>query len=167
MMRDDLAELVAAASDDDERETDDLAEVVLTAPMILFRAGDRWYGVLAENVREVVAKDHVARVPAMPSHVLGVALVHSRLVPVVDLAVMLGRTGPSPTSHRRLVVIEGNGGEVSVLADEARGVIEVPLAGETTDDRFGFVAGEITWGEELVCVLDAPSLVDTMAEAIA
>jgi purine-binding chemotaxis protein CheW len=158
--RDELAELIAATDLDRESRdgTEGAAATVPLAAMILFRAGERWYGVAAEQVREVVTRERIARVPALPAHILGVALVHSRLVPVIDLPTMLGRTADSAAENARLIVLEAADAEVSLVADEARGVVElaVPAGGA----RAEFVRGEVSWNDELVCILDGPALVE-------
>jgi chemotaxis signal transduction protein len=154
--RDDLAELIAA-TDIDEDAPRTAERQIDTVPMVLFRAGGRWYGVVAEHVREVVSKDRIARVPAMPAHILGVALVHGRLIPVVDIAAMLGAADSAAPDNARLLVLEGGDAEVSVVADEACGVINLPLPPHAANAEL--VRGEVGWNEQLVCVLDGPALV--------
>lgn len=137
------------------------AEALATFPAILLRVGTRWYGVDANLVREVVHRDTVTRVPAQPGHILGVALVHGRMVAVVDLDRLLDiATSQATASNARLVVLHDSGDEVALAAEEARGVFELPAAtGGTHGKSSEFVTAELPWNQRLVCMLDGKALV--------
>ncbi len=155
---DPLAELIASA----ERESGgegDADTSVPTEAMVVFRAGGRWYAVRAAQVREVVTKERVARVPAMPRHILGVALVHSRLIPVLDVSALLGYA-LSSVERARLLILEGADSEVSIVAEEARGLIDLPTP--SAGARVSFVSGEVSWEDQLVCVLDCHAILDNI-----
>lgn len=132
-----------------------------TMPAILLRVGSRWYGIDANLVREVVHRDAITRVPAQPGHILGVSLVHGRMVAVIDLDRLLDTPAVQAiASNGRLVVLHDAGEEVGVAADEARGVIELPVAAGIAQNRPSeLVTGELSWNQRLVCMLDGKALV--------
>jgi chemotaxis signal transduction protein len=136
-------------------------------PLLIARVGTRWVAVPVKIVQEVVLKDFVTRVPRMPEHVLGAAVIRSRVVPVISIAALLHADEAAelvPTLPR-LIVLETPEGEVAVVADEVRGIAPVPSA-QLSDGaerarggpRPGWVTAEITWNERLLCILDVPRL---------
>lgn len=174
---DELAALIARRAGDGD--ADDLApEAPSTRPFLLLRLGARWFGLRAEAVREVVARETITRIPGQPAHLRGVAMIHGRMVPVVALDILfrahdlpLSDTGDEDTgARRRLVVLTDERAEIALLADDARGVVHLAAVTETPGDagpardRLRFVLGETAWDEHLVCVLDGDAL---LAAAVA
>lgn len=141
----------------------------LSWPCLLMRMGTRWCGLRADAVREVVAPEAITRVPAQPGHVLGVSLVHGRLVPAIDLAPLMPGMDIALENPpgRRLAVIAYEEVEIGVVADEAKGVIYLPAITESQSaDRPMFIIGEVYWEDQLVCLLDAPLLVRAAIGAV-
>lgn len=176
---DELAALIAKRARAGDRDTDEHArEAPSTRPFLLLRLGERWFGLRAEAVREVVARESITRIPGQPAHLRGVAMIHGRMVPVVALDILfrahdlpLPDTGDAHTdARRRLVVLTDERTEIALLADDARGVVYLPAAtrGRGDDgmacDPLRFVLGETVWKEHLVCVLDGDAL---LAAAVA
>jgi chemotaxis signal transduction protein len=154
---DELTRLVADHSARSTMATDAAPE--LSWPCLLIRVGQRWLGLRAESVREVVVPEAITRVPAQPEHVLGVCLVHGRLVPSIDLGPLMPGMDVAlerPPGHR-LAVISHDEAEIGLVVDEAQGVIYLPALSEhqPATDRPRFVLGEVRWHDHLVCLLDA------------
>ena len=135
-------------------------------PMIAVRIGPRWLAIAAGTVREVMTLETITRVPGVPDLVVGLALIRGRLVPVVDLPRML-HSGSAPPSgdaaitRPRLVVLARGDHEVGIIADETRGVLELPPA--TSGTTSGLVRGELRWNGNIVAVLDTDAIVDVVA----
>lgn len=136
-------------------------------PLLIARIGSRWVALPVKMVQEVVLKDFVTRVPRMPEHVLGAAVIRSRVVPVLSISGLLSANDAVdlvPTLPR-LIVLETPEGEIAIVADEVRGIAEF----ETTalhdgggqsrgGPRPAWVTAELTWHERLLCILDVPGL---------
>ena len=146
---------------------EDATDVEPTVPLLLMRLGERWFGLRAESVREVVGRERITRVPGQPAHIQGVALIHGRLVPVMTVDVLLGVAvgagagrGAADDAGRRLVVLAQDDAEIAIIADDARGVVYLPFAIDkhAGAERAPFIAGEVSWQDRLVCVLDGPAL---------
>jgi chemotaxis signal transduction protein len=148
-----LRELVAAAA----APKAPVAEVV-TVPMIALRIGARWFAVAADRVREVVTLESITSVPGVVDGVVGVALVRGRLVPVIDVPRMLDitRGGDAAITRPRLVVLTQGDDEAGVVADETRGVLELPPPAQAGS---GLVRGELRWNGNIVGLLDAETIV--------
>lgn len=130
------------------------------------RMGERWCALRAESVREVVSVDSITAVPAQQPHVLGIMLVHGRLVPVVDLCRLVQKLDMALTTSpaRRLVVVSIDDNEVGIVADDAKGVIslsgvdDVEQGAAPRDDMI--ILGELQWEDKLVAFLDAGRLLE-------
>jgi len=154
-----LRELVAGAA----APKAPIAEAV-TVPMIALRIGVRWFAVAAERVREVVTLESITSVPGVVDGVLGVALVRGRLVPVIDLPRMLdmARAGDAAITRPRLVVLTQGEDEAGVVADETRGVLELP---PPTQAGAGLIRGELRWNGHIVGLFDADAIVAVVTGA--
>jgi chemotaxis signal transduction protein len=154
-----LRELVAGAA----APKAPVAEAV-TAPMIALRIGARWLAVAAERVREVVTLESITSVPGVVEGVVGVALVRGRLVPVIDVPRMLDivRAGDAAITRPRLVVLTHGDDEAGVVADETRGVLELPPPAQLGS---GLIRGELRWNGNIVGLLDADAIVAVVTAA--
>lgn len=85
-----------------------------------FRVGTEQYALPVENVLEVAELGLIAPVPGAPDSVLGVRNLHGQVLPVVDLAPLLGvkRRG----GRSRLVIAEDAGRRGGLVVDD---VVEV------------------------------------------
>lgn len=159
---DELAAMVASRQQADNRAAD-TANLQIT-PCLLMKMGEFWCALRAESVREVVAVDTVTPLPVQALHVLGVMLVHGRIVPVIDLARLTSKPEMvlAAPPGRRLIVISKNDIEIGLVADDAKGVIDLPAVTTQTDQptRDDFVLEQIEWQDGLVCFLDAERLLD-------
>jgi len=99
---------------------------VPTRAHVGLRTNSRWFAAPAADVVEVIALPTVTRVPAAPPHVLGVALVRSRLVTLVDLEQLIAGH-PTPRSERgRIAVVRADGVELGLVAMATRGLLALP-----------------------------------------
>src|SRR5512142_2144032 len=90
------------------------------ARQVVFQAGDAWYALPLEGVREVVLpRPPFARVPGAPPAVRGAMNLRGRVVAVVDLAALLG--GPagaedaSPAAPQHVVLLDRGRGSTGLL----------------------------------------------------
>lgn len=152
----DLAELLASATGAAA------ATPVPTRPHVGLRTGSRWFAIAATEVAEVVAVPVVTRVPAAPPHVLGLAMLRGRLVPVIDLElVVTGRATPRLERGRAIVAHHGDV-EVAIVAVATRGLIGLAdgdAAGEPGGERPAWIAREVAAGDALYAVIDVAALI--------
>jgi purine-binding chemotaxis protein CheW len=78
--------------------------VETTRQYLLFTVAGLQLAVALETVSEIVPYESVSAVPGTPPHVRGVVPVRGRILPVIDLAVKLGRT-PEPPGKRTCILI--------------------------------------------------------------
>lgn len=178
----DLRELVEAA--EGERPVEVAAAAAVT-PCVGLRTGGRWFAIEAAAIGEVVALPPITRVPAAGSHVLGVAMLRSRLVPVVDLDRMLTGIATPRSERGRVAIVRAASLELGVIATETRGLLELALtasdgdrdaggggdgdgdadardhARDVSGEREGvpWIVREVQHGAILYALIDAPALV--------
>ena len=95
---------------------------------LTFLLSNEEYAVDVLSVKEIIEYGDVTKVPGTPFHVRGVINLRGSVVPVVDLAVKLGRE-ESPLSRRSCIVIVETGAQservvTGVVADAVNQVIE-------------------------------------------
>lgn len=121
------------------------------------RVGAEHYALAVDSVLEVSELGGVVPVPGAPAAVHGVMNVHGQVVPVVDLAPLLGaaRVGERP----RVVVAEDQGRRAALAVDEVVSVGELPELAEQGESSFlaatGMVDGKLVGMVKLDAVLDA------------
>lgn len=108
------------------------AGVSSTGGGVVLRLGAARYVVALEDVAEVVPLAPLTRVPNAPAWLAGVANWRGRVLPVVDLRLLLGAPAPPlPTSARFVVLTPGGSvasAAVGVLAEAVPGVHDGALA---------------------------------------
>lgn len=117
---------------------------------VRFRVGGEAYAVPVEHVLEVVGLGELAPVPGAPRAVLGVRNLRGQVLPVVDLATVLGieRNGPG----QRLVITEAHGRRAGLAIDEVTDVGD--LAGAVQESESEYLIGATLAGDELVGLVD-------------
>ena len=125
------------------------------------RVGSEAYAIPVEQVREVTDLGDVTPVPGSRPGLLGVRILRGTIVPVVDLALLLGI--PRLEQPGSLVVVENEGWRVGFAVAEVNAVGE--LAEPTEDTRSGLLAGATLTDGELVGVIDVPRAFDQLLPA--
>lgn len=111
-----------------------------------------------QHVLEVAGFRAVTAVPGSQPEVLGILNLRGQILPVVDLALLLGipRTGPP----QRLLVAESAGRQAGFALDEVRWVGE--LADPDQETESDLLVGATLTGAELIGVIDVPHVFDSL-----
>ena len=101
---------------------------------LVVRAGGRTVGLLLRHVREVLQVPVAWPVPTSRSALLGVATVRERLLPVAELATLLGDAPSAAGEERTAVLVDIDGRGLALAVDGAdavqRSELLPPPAGE-------------------------------------
>jgi purine-binding chemotaxis protein CheW len=115
------------------------------------------YALAVADVLEVADFTGVAQVPGAPAAVLGVRNLRGAVLPIVDLATVLGLQ--SVASPERVVVVDQAGRTAGLAVDSVAGVEALPEAAEQTESAHltgaALVDGGLVGVLELASVLDA------------
>jgi purine-binding chemotaxis protein CheW len=123
------------------------------------RVGEERYALPVEEVRSIVDMEGLAPVLGAPPSVLGLRALDGALLPVFDLATMLGVQRAAPT---RIVVVDGG---VGLAADEVLDVAELgPLDEPSASGR---LRGTVLLDGVLVGVIDLAAVLGTLETELA
>ena len=131
---------------------------------LTFRIGDEDFGMDLSQTREIIEYEGVTKVPLMPSFLIGVINLRGEVVPVIDLAVRLGRP-PIEIKRRTCVIVvelesDGKQYTLGLLADAVSEVAEIYESDIENAPAFGakiraeFIQGIAKKGEDFVVLLD-------------
>lgn len=121
--------------------------------------GAEEYALPVEDVLEVAELGDLTRVPGAPSGVLGVRNLRGQVLPVVDLAALLGSGDGEPAE--RMVVAERCGARTGLAVDRVVGVEELPPPTEPADAEH--LKGAAIVDGTLIGFLDVDSLLAAIA----
>ena len=146
-------------------EADEAAENASATQFLTFRIGNEYFGLELDQTREILEYTGVTEVPLMPKFLSGVINLRGEMVPVVDLAVRLGRD-PIQVQRRTCIIVveiqsDGSDHVLGLLADGVSEVVEIPAEEIEKAPSFGanikaeFIHGIAKRDEQFVVLLDA------------
>lgn len=134
---------------------------------LTFRIGHEHYGLELSKTREIIEYSGITEVPLMPNFLRGVINLRGEVVPVIDLAIRLGRKTIQVQRRTCIIVVEIQNNEqnhvLGLLADAVSEVIEIEDENIEDAPSFGaniradFIQGIARQGEDFVVLLDADS----------
>lgn len=125
---------------------------------VRFRVAEEAYAVSVLNVLEVAGLGEVTPVPGAPVQILGVLNLRGKILPVIDLAALLGAQRGRPAW--RLLVAESEGRQAGLAIDDVTEVGELgDLAGEAES---ALLLGTLLDDGELLGVLNMPAVMDAL-----
>ena len=134
---------------------------------LTFCIGNEHYGLELSQTREIIEYSGITEVPLMPNFLRGVINLRGEVVPVIDLAVPLGRKPIAVQKRTCIIVVELQNNEqdhvLGLLADSVSEVID--MNDENIEDapsfganiRADFIQGIAKRDDEFVVLLDANS----------
>jgi purine-binding chemotaxis protein CheW len=117
---------------------------------VRFRIGSENFALPVAQVLEVADQGPLAPVPGAPPSVLGVRNLRGQVLPVIDLAAVLGTAHATPGA--RLVIAENDGRKAGLAIDDVTDVAD--LTGPLQETDSPFLAGSTLVQDELVGVVD-------------
>lgn len=122
-------------------------------------AGGEHYALPVEEVLEIAELGQVTPVPGAPSGVLGVRNLRGQVIPVIDLATMLGLS--SEDGNERIVVAEDSGRRAALAVTATVDVGELGAATEEVDSSY--LSGAVLVDGALVGIVDVPAVLAVVA----
>lgn len=118
------------------------------------------YGIPVGDVIEVADLGELTVVPGAPREILGVRNLRRQILPVIDLALVIGVRGAQP---KRLLVAEAEGVLAGFAVDEVTDVGELPDPAEETESDF--LVGAMLYDGDLIGVIDVTRIFGSLARA--
>lgn len=140
------------------------AQAVAPTDAVVIWLGSGRFAVDLARVAEVGRLPALTRVPGLPSWVAGVANWRGRILPVLDLRLLLGAPAAAATPRARLVVVATDVAPVGLVADGVEGTTHLgaelaPFPAALDVLGADLVAGQLPRPEGPVAVLDVDAVV--------
>jgi chemotaxis signal transduction protein len=119
------------------------------------------YAVPVGNVVEIASLGDLTAVPGAPREILGVRNLRGQILPVIDLALLLGLTAAAPP--KQLLVAEAGNVQAGFAIDEVSNVGELPDPNEGAESDF--LLGTMFHDGELLGVIDVPRIFGSLQRA--
>jgi chemotaxis signal transduction protein len=116
------------------------------------------YAVPICNVVEIVSLGDLAAVPGARPEILGVRNLRGQILPVIDLARLLGLNAAAPP--RQLLVAESGSITAGFAIDEVSHVGELPDPTEGAESDF--LLGTMIHAGQLLAVIDVPRIFSSL-----
>jgi chemotaxis signal transduction protein len=140
---------------------------VQQARACLVKLGSILYAVEVRYAREVVVFDEYTQVPLAPPHLIGVANLRGRILPLVDLRPLLGLEPARATRDAKALVVERDQLTAAFLIDDVVGLelledVTAPSPGEGE-----FIAGRLERAAGAAVLLDVSRILTALSGSVA
>ena len=119
------------------------------------------YAVPVGNVVEIASLGDLTAVPGARREILGVRNLRGQILPVIDLAQLLGLNAAAPP--RQLLVAESGSVKAGFAIDEVSQVGELPDPAEGTESDF--LLGTMIHRGQLLAVINVPRIFSALQPA--
>lgn len=134
------------------------------AQFLAFTLGEETFGIPVAAIQEVIQYDRMGTLPLMPGFVRGVINLRGAVVPVLDLAVLFGRSAMEAARRTCIVILDlerdGRRSTLGVMVDTVQAVLDLASADLEPPPSFGssirpeFLAGIAKVDGKFVILLD-------------
>jgi purine-binding chemotaxis protein CheW len=109
---------------------------------LTFVLGGEAYGIQVLKVREIIRQIDITPVPLMPDHVIGVANLRGKIIPIMDLRIKLGLALRPDDERACVVVVQVKGSQsqhlqVGIKVDAVEEVVSLAAADIEEAPNFG------------------------------
>ena len=146
--------------------------------VVTFKLGNEQYGILVQNVREIIKARNYTKVPNAPSYLEGVINLRGQILPVINLKRLLNvetanesidmkldeEDKAKQSSQARIIVAELDEEDIGLLVDQVIGVMQVdkenivPAPSYIKSNDAHFIDSIIKNGEDLIMLLNIKNL---------
>ncbi len=133
--------------------------------LLPFKLGEEIYALDVTDVQEVVEGPMIYPLPGAAAQIRGAIGFHGRILPVVDLPLLLGFAG-GQRAERLLVLIEAHGPMV-LAVDQLQPIIAVDLVQCTliqSSSEEDCIRGVLNWRETMISLLNLEQLQHRVAD---
>ena len=108
---------------------------------LTFMLGSEVFAIGILSIKEIIDYGQLTEVPMTPACVRGVINLRGSVVPVMDMAVLFGKTAKAVTKRTCIVIVEtqqaGEREDVGVVVDAVNAVLDIPAADVEPPPAFG------------------------------
>lgn len=142
--------------------------------VVIFRLDKEEFGIEINQVKEVVPLVEITRIPAAPSHIVGIINLRGQVIPIVDLASQFGLIKHDQFSKKaRIVVIDLVDNIVGIIVDEVPDVLKISKEKiEPTPDflkqkiKTPYITSVAKLNDRIILLLDIGKIIFLPTEAV-
>ena len=134
-----------------------------------FRLGNENFGIGILNIKEIIEYGNITSVPMMPDFVRGAINLRGHVVPVMDLAIRLGRQSDDVGKRTCIVIVEVESNnvtmDVGIMVDAVNEVLDIAPRDIDPAPSFGgsvrtdFLRGMGKIGEKFIILLEVDNVI--------
>lgn len=133
--------------------------------LVRFQLGEEHFAFSVDSVTGIIRWREVTPLPTQTQHLLGLANLRGRTLPISDLRIRLGIASTKPAAQGFIIVTENEHGSVGFLVDDVAEVITITendiqqSVSESNSAMSSMVSGLINLDNTLISIVDMNSLV--------
>lgn len=133
--------------------------------LVRFQLGEEHFAFSVDSVTGIIRWREVTPLPTQTQHLLGLANLRGRTLPISDLRIRLGIASTKPAEQGFIIVTENEHGSVGFLVDDVAEVITITendiqqSVSESNSAMSSMVSGLINLDNTLISIVDMNSLV--------
>ncbi len=141
--------------------------------IIVFKLGQEEYGLMIDQIKEVVITPTIAKVPLTPSYIKGVANIRGEILAIVDLEEKFGLVQPEeaqaePLQKMYSLVVEDEKMNMAILVREVPNTLTVRKADidespnliARQPNQKNYIKGIVKLADRIVILIDIYSVID-------
>ncbi|MDX2195429.1 MAG: chemotaxis protein CheW [Cytophagales bacterium] len=162
----------AVKSISQEKSMEDIAQSNLkTSQVIVFKLGNEEYGLMIDQIKEVVITPNITKVPLAPRYIKGVANIRGNILSIIDPEERLGLALEKDTANTSIqnytLVVESNEVKMGILVREVPNTLAIsekdidntPNIIQGTSIDSGYILGIVKKQNRLIILIDIYRLI--------
>lgn len=140
--------------------------------LVVFLLNNEWYGVEEIEIREILRYKKIFFVPHADSYMEGIVNVRGEIIPVINLADLLGLQRSSFQKESRILVVDKDIFKVGLLVDKVAEIIELDkdtlqiLSDVVSQEKALFFKGEFNWQNTVITLLALDTIIKYKQERV-
>ncbi len=139
------------------------------AHIVILKSGEGFYGIDIGLVQEIVLMQEITRVSGSASHIAGMTDLRGRVIPVAEIATLLGHAPSERNEDTRILVVEHDGSHIGLIVDAVTEVMLVDGAQIEDGSSAGaqnhdYIVGVAKMEDHLVTLVDIKRIIDSANE---
>lgn len=154
-----------------QNEVTDVSQNGKIHQIIVFKLGGEEYGLMIDQIKEVVVTPNIAKVPLMPSYIKGVANIRGNILAIIDLEEKFGLKSNQESEDNKKnysLVVESDKYNMAILVREVPNTLSVTeadidrspsvVSGQASQQ---YIKGIVKTNQRLVILIDAQKIVSS------
>ncbi len=131
----------------------------LVGQYVVFKLGNELFGVTISEIREIINKVKISKVPQMPKAMKGITNLRGKVTAIYDLGEKFGLGERGYLDNSKVII--ANDGEIGFIVDDVKEIIDVTTdniesAGSLRFDQL--VAGFAKINDEIITIVNFNAL---------